>query len=674
MTATAHPFDTLLVANRGEIARRVIRSAREAGLATVAVYSDDDREALHVREADSAVRLGPAPAAQSYLSIEAVLHAARVSGAEAIHPGYGFLSERADFAAAVGEAGLVFVGPPAEVVAVMGRKDHARAVAERAGVPVVPRSELAADGVADPRQPADNAVGFPVIVKAAAGGGGKGMRIVRAEPELRAALESARREAAAAFGNDTLLIERYLENGRHVEVQVLADCHGSVVHLFERDCSVQRRHQKLIEEAPAPTISEAVRRQLTSAAVALAREVGYRNAGTVEFLVANGEVFFLEMNTRLQVEHPVTELVTGLDLVRLQLLVAAGDPLPFGQDDVLVTGHAIEARVYAEDPYSGFLPQAGRATIVRWPRPERARVDGALESGSKVTTAYDPLVAKIIAGGPTREAARRNLVAALDETAVVGLTTNVGFLRSLLASSAYQRAEIHTSWLDADPAGARACEMPEIPRVCEPIAAWVLARVTARVETAARHSPFGTADGWRLAGPAARIPVELRYADTTSSWQVDPVTGEVRGSGGGPLRIGLVERGEDRVRLDVDGVVVETTIVVDAHQVTVTLQGQPWVLERPDAFAPSKSPGTASRDVVAPMPGTVLSIDVVPGDRVATGQVLGVLEAMKMELALKAPHNGTVERAGAVPGDQLALGDVVFTVEPDEGTLEQAAP
>ncbi|MDQ3166544.1 MAG: ATP-grasp domain-containing protein, partial [Actinomycetota bacterium] len=361
----SRPFTSLLVANRGEVAMRVLRSARAAGLRTVAVYSDADTTAPHVRAADDAVRLGPAPAVQSYLSIDAVLAAARRSGAEAIHPGYGFLSERADFARAVAEAGLVFVGPGAEVIELLGRKDRAREVAERAGVPVVPRGE--------------SSTAYPVLVKAVAGGGGRGMRIVRDPTELAPALQAAAREAAAAFGDDTLLVERYVERGRHVEVQVLADAHGNVVHLFERDCSVQRRHQKVLEEAPAPTISNAVRERLTCAAVALAREVGYLNAGTVEFLVAGEEVFFLEMNTRLQVEHPVTELVTGLDLVALQLRVAAGEPLPFGQDDVAMTGHAIEARVYAEDPYAGFLPQAGTARVVRWPASDRARVDHALE-------------------------------------------------------------------------------------------------------------------------------------------------------------------------------------------------------------------------------------------------------------------------------------------------------
>ena len=647
----SRPFTSLLVANRGEVAMRVLRSARAAGLRTVAVYSDADTTAPHVRAADDAVRLGPAPAVQSYLSIDAVLAAARRSGAEAIHPGYGFLSERADFARAVAEAGLVFVGPGAEVIELLGRKDRAREVAERAGVPVVPRGE--------------SSTAYPVLVKAVAGGGGRGMRIVRDPTELAPALQAAAREAAAAFGDDTLLVERYVERGRHVEVQVLADAHGNVVHLFERDCSVQRRHQKVLEEAPAPTISNAVRERLTCAAVALAREVGYLNAGTVEFLVAGEEVFFLEMNTRLQVEHPVTELVTGLDLVALQLRVAAGEPLPFGQDDVTMTGHAIEARVYAEDPYAGFLPQAGTARVVRWPASDRARVDHALEPGQQVTTAYDPMLAKIVAHGPTREAARRMLVAALDETAVIGLVTNVGFLRMLAASEAYAQAAIHTAWLDSDPAGAVACELPDISGRSEPIAAWLLARAAAPQPTVAgRASPFSAADGWRSAGPPAPLTVELRFRGRSSTWQVDPVSGRLSGHGQTHC-IRLVERRGHQVRLEVDDVAVDATAVVDPHRITVVVEGQPAVFERPDAFGPAATASATGGDVVAPMPGTLLTVAVTPGDRVAAGDTLGLLEAMKMELALSAPHAGVVRRAPAVAGVQVGLGDVLFSVIAD---------
>ncbi|HLR84144.1 MAG TPA: biotin carboxylase N-terminal domain-containing protein, partial [Nocardioidaceae bacterium] len=485
-------FSTVLVANRGEIAVRVVRAARAAGLRSVAVFSDADRNAQHVREADTAVRIGPTAATESYLSIDAVIDAALRSGAEAIHPGYGFLSERSEFARAVDEAGLVFIGPDADVMEAMGRKDRAREIAVRAGVPVVPRFD---EGDAEP-----NAADYPVLVKAAAGGGGKGMRIVREARDLPDAVAAAKREASSAFGDDTMLIEKYVERGRHVEVQVIADEHGNVLHLYERDCSTQRRHQKVLEEAPAPTIPADVRETVTSSAVALCREVGYVGAGTVEFLVWDETTdspgcAFLEMNTRLQVEHPVTELVTGVDLVALQFAVATGESLPLRQEEIACSGHAIEARVYAEDPYRDFLPQAGVAELVRWPAPDRARVDEALRSGQEVGTAYDPMLAKIIVHGPTREAARRNLTAALDETAVLGLTTNVGFLRRLAASDAFRDADIHTSWLDSDPGGLT--EREPMPAIALPIAAWAVGRVSMPREDG---HPFGTADGWRLAG------------------------------------------------------------------------------------------------------------------------------------------------------------------------------
>ncbi len=475
----------LLIANRGEIACRIIRSARELGIHTIAVHSEIDRSAPHVYDADEAVAI------DSYLDIDAVIAAAKATGADSIHPGYGFLSERSAFAQAVEDAGLVLVGPSARVMEQMGRKDEARAIAEKAGVAVVPAYDLAADA---------SSFDYPVLVKAAAGGGGKGMRIVRSEGEYAEALAAAKREASSAFGDDTMLVEKYVETGRHIEVQVLADSHGNVVHLFERDCSTQRRHQKVLEEAPAPTITPEQREEVTSAAVALARQVGYENAGTVEFLLDNatGKTYFLEMNTRLQVEHPVTELVTGVDLVELQLRVASGEVLPMSQDELELRGHAIEARVYAEDSFGGFLPQAGTATIVRWPfetprssAPQttlRVRVDAALESGQVVSTAYDPMLGKVIAYGRDREDARRRLVAALDETAVLGFTTNVGFLRVLAASDEFRDATIDTAWLDRAEVPAPGDDLART------IAAWVPAML------AADHGDQGPfhADGFRL--------------------------------------------------------------------------------------------------------------------------------------------------------------------------------
>ncbi len=660
-STSRRPLRTLLVANRGEIALRVIRSARTRGLRTVAVFSDADRDAPHVRAADAAVHLGPTPATSSYLSVERIIDAARDCGADAVHPGYGFLSERAEFARAVVEAGLTFVGPSADVMELMGRKDRAREIAERAGVPVVPRVELVSTGSTDPGSVDVDA--FPVLVKAASGGGGKGMRIVRDPADLDGALAAARREAASAFGDDTLLVERYVERGRHVEVQVLADAHGHVVHLFERDCSAQRRHQKVLEEAPAPGLSEAVRRTLLDSAVALTRAVGYENAGTVEFLVEMEEpgadpggvppgVFFLEMNTRLQVEHPVTELVVEagghpLDLVDLQLRVAAGEELGFTQDDVRCVGHAIEARVYAEDAFGGFLPQAGSASMVRWPT--AVRVDAALESGQTVTSAYDPMLGKVIARGSDREGARQALVAALDRTAVLGLTTNTGFLRALAASDAFRDGEVDTAWLDRHDVPAPDADTARV------IAAWTDAVVTV---TTAPAGPFAP-DGWRLGADAAPVLVELDrelVVDLTAGTVVDGDT---------TWAVTQLSAANHEIALDLDGRRHTAVVDAQAHGVELSWRGQRFVFARVDPFA---ADGTEVGDgtLTAPMPGTVLAVSVAPGDRVAEGAELGVLEAMKMELTLRAPFAGSITEVGAAAGEQVALGATLFVVAPDE--------
>ncbi|MBM7517861.1 ATP-binding protein [Nocardioides nitrophenolicus] len=595
---------TLLVANRGEIARRVFRTCRDLGLRTVAIHTDLDADALHVRDADAAIRV------PSYLDGDAVLAAAREAGADAIHPGYGFLSENAGFAAAVADAGIAWVGPSPKVIEQMGRKDAARELAVAAGVPVVPSYDIDED-------PATFA--YPVLVKAAAGGGGKGMRVVRAAADFDAAVAAAKREAASAFGDDTILIEKYVERGRHIEVQLLGDSHGTVVHLGTRECSVQRRHQKVLEEAPAPALDDDLRERLHQSAVALGSSVGYENAGTIEYLLdaSTGDFYFLEMNTRLQVEHPVTELHSGTDLVALQIAVAAGEPLPFDQSGVRFYDHAIEARIYAEDAFGGFLPQAGTATVVSWP--EAARVDHALESGQVVSTSYDPMLGKVIVRAATREAARRALVTALDDTAILGLTTNTGFLRVLAAGEEFAvPGGIDTAWLDRhevpapDPAPARA----------------LAARLWLDANTAAR-GPFA-GDGFRMGAPAAVPVVELD----------EPATPAAR--------------------------VPERTVArVTAHEVELAHHGQRYVFHRPDASADH---GAAAGDgtIVAPMPGTVLDVRVAVGDTVAEGDVLGVVEAMKMELALKAPYAGTVTVVGATTGQQVALGAVLFVVEAED--------
>ncbi|WP_418060862.1 acetyl/propionyl/methylcrotonyl-CoA carboxylase subunit alpha [Pimelobacter simplex] len=592
---------TLLMANRGEIARRVFRTCRDLGIRTVAIHTDIDADALHVRDADVAIRI------PSYLDADAVLAAAKEAGAEAIHPGYGFLSENAGFAEAVTGAGIAWVGPTPRVIEQMGRKDAARDLAVAAGVPVVPSYGLDED-------PATFA--YPVLVKAAAGGGGKGMRVVRAAADLEAGIAAAKREAASAFGDDTILIEKYVERGRHIEVQVLGDQHGAVVHLGTRECSVQRRHQKVIEEAPAPALDDDLRARIHDSAVALSASVGYQNAGTIEYLLdaSTGDFYFLEMNTRLQVEHPVSEIHAGVDLVALQLAVAAGEPLPFDQSGLRFYDHAIEARIYAEDAFGGFLPQAGTAALVHWP--EHARVDHALESGQVVSTSYDPMLGKVIVSGRDRTAARRALVAALDDTAILGLTTNTGFLRALAAGPEFaEPGGIDTAWLDRteltrpDPAPARA----------------IAARLWLDANTAA-SGPFA-GDGFRMGAPAAVPVVELD----------EPATPLAR--------------------------VPEGTIArVSAHEVELVHQGQRFVFVRPDASADH---GAAAGDgtVVAPMPGTVLGVRVAEGQQVAEGDVLGVVEAMKMELALKAPYAGVVTSVSAATGQQVALGAELFVVE-----------
>ena len=600
-----------MVANRGEIARRVIRTAKQLGWRTVALFTEPDRGAQHVREADAAIEV------PSHLDIAAVVAAAREAGAGFVHPGYGFLSERAEFARALEAAGIVLVGPSAEVMDAMGRKDKAREIALTAGVPVVPSYSLTDD-------PAT--MSFPVLVKAAAGGGGKGMRVVRNAHELDEAKGAAAREAAKAFGDDTLLIEKYVESGRHIEVQVMGDHHGAVRHFFERDCSTQRRHQKVVEEAPAPTIGAAQREAITQAAVDLAAEVGYRNAGTVEFLLDNatGEFYFLEMNTRLQVEHPVTEMVTrvrgeAVDLVALQLRLARGEPIGIEQHDITLEGHAIEARVYAEDSFNGFLPQAGRAGLVEWPQGTAdQRIDEALESGQVVSTGFDPMLGKVICRGATRDEARQRLSEALGDTVIAGLSTNTGFLKALVDADEFAEASIDTAWLDThevpapDPAPARA------------LAARALTPPVGR-------GPFA-ADGFRLGGPPAQLRVQLD----------EPVT----------------------VRRD-EPLAVSGTVLPATDRVEVILEGQRHVFALPDPFGEH---GSAESDgtLLAPMPGIVLDVRVAEGDRVSEGDILGVMEAMKMELSLKAPYHGTVVTVGAKQGAQVALGTVLFEVSADE--------
>jgi acetyl/propionyl-CoA carboxylase alpha subunit len=655
-------MSTLLIANRGEIAIRVMRTARRLGWRTVAIHTDLDADAPHVREADHAVRV------ESYLDVDGVVAAARDAGADYVHPGYGFLSERSPFARALADAGITLVGPSADVMDAMGRKDAARDIAVAAGVPVVPSYGLDDD-------PATFA--YPVLVKAAAGGGGKGMRVVRSAAELTEAKAAAAREAASAFGDDTLLIEKYVESGRHIEVQVMGDAHGSVLHFFERDCSTQRRHQKVLEEAPAPTLSAEQRAAITTAGVALAKEVGYTNAGTVEFLLDNatGEFYFLEMNTRLQVEHPVTEEVVRVrtqqghqrvDLVELQLRVATGEPLGIDQDAIVLDGHAIEARVYAEDSFHGFLPQAGRAGHVRWGSDAgrafrfgpvlqhdggmRVRVDQALESGQEVSTSFDPMLGKVITWGEDREEARAGLVWALDRVAIMGLTTNTGFLRALADTDDFREATIDTAWLDRHEVPTPSVEVPRV------LAALMLA--PAPDEDAGHRGPWAS-DGFRLGADPAPFLVQLDEMVAVTADRVGRHA--VQRQGGLPLRAGI-----GSVSALVDGEHHEATATRVGGTVDLVHRGQRFTFVVPDPFA-DQGPEAGDGTLTAPMPGTVLAVNVSEGQSVAEGETLGVMEAMKMELALKAPFAGTVTTVGAAAGDLVKLGATLFVVEQEAG-------
>ncbi len=641
-------MQTLLVANRGEIARRILRTARAMGLRTVAVCSEADLHAPHVREADQAYCLGPAPSRESYLAIERILAAARETGADAIHPGYGFLSENELFARAVEDAGLVFVGPTPAAIGAMGSKIAAKRLMVEHGVPVVP----GVSGLDDAGFiAAADAVGYPLLIKASAGGGGKGMRIVRRPEDLPAALEGARREALAAFSDDQLLVERYVLEPRHIEVQILGDGQGRVVHLFERECSIQRRHQKILEEAPSPFCDEALRERLTSAAVKAGLAIGYRSAGTVEFVVdgKSGEIFFLEVNTRLQVEHPVTELVTGLDLVRLQLEIAMGRPLDDALAEVRLGGHAIEARLYAEDPARDFLPETGRLAAFAIPAIEGLRVDSGVEAGDEVSIHYDPMLAKVIAWGPTRDEANRRLLAALRGARVHGVTTNLAFLRAVLAHPAWRRGELSTHFI----AEHRSELFPPAP---DPTLAVRLATVAhALALDEARAILPDLPLGWR----------NNRFADPETRWVVGDQTlacshralGQARfltRTGGVEETIEVLHR-DPALVVRIGDRIVKAVITQADETRFVHLDGADFRLE----LAPRFSTGAeraAAGTCQAPMPGKVIAVRVAPGASVSEGEALVVLEAMKMEHTLEAPRAGTVAEVLVQPGDVVAGG------------------
>ena len=622
---------TVLVANRGEIARRVFRTAKRMGFRTVAVYSDADAAAPFVREADSAIRIGPAPARDSYLNIASVIAAARESDAGLIHPGYGFLSEQAAFADAVAAGGMTFVGPSAAVLRTLGDKAEAKAAAERAGVPVVP-GYRGVDQQDEVFANAATSVGYPVMLKPAAGGGGIGMQLVRGAADLPEALARARRTARAAFGNERLILERAIERPRHVEIQLLADAHGTVQVLGERDCSAQRRHQKVLEETPSPAVSAKVRQRMSDAAVALARAVGYVNAGTCEFIVdQKDEFFFLEVNARLQVEHPVTELVWGVDLVEQQLRIAMGERLSL---EATPRGHAIEARLYAEDPASGFLPSAGRIVVLEWP--EGARIDSGIEEGSAVTADYDPLLAKVIVHAADRASALEALGAALRASTLLGVRTNDRFLRKLLADPATRAGRIDTGLIERTPALAGGPGEP--PAEARALAA---ASFAASIALAIDpRDPWHALSGWRGGGPAT-MTVLLDDRPT-------------RVSGTGPYTVDgrTIARDEIAGHWLVDG---EAAIAArDGSDVWVKWRGETYVL---DTAARERSvDALAGSEITAPMPGVVLAVHARPGQRVKRGDLVCVVEAMKMELRVEAPGDGTVTKVLCAQGDQVRRG------------------
>ncbi|MFE9643626.1 acetyl/propionyl/methylcrotonyl-CoA carboxylase subunit alpha [Streptomyces sp. NPDC006365] len=689
-------FETVLVANRGEIAVRVIRTLRSLGVRSVAVFSDADADARHVREADTAVRIGPAPAGESYLSAERLLEAAARTGAQAVHPGYGFLAENASFARSCADAGLVFVGPPASVIELMGDKIRAKETVRAAGVPVVP-------GAADPElEEAARELGAPVLLKPSAGGGGKGMRLVRDLSVLREEIAAARREARASFGDDTLLVERWIDRPRHIEIQVLADGHGHVVHLGERECSLQRRHQKIIEEAPSVLLDEKTRAAMGAAAVEAARSCGYVGAGTVEFIVPGDDpppataggtprYYFMEMNTRLQVEHPVTEMVTGVDLVEWQLRVAAGERLAFGQEDITLTGHAVEARICAEDPARGFLPSGGTVLALREPQGDGVRTDSGLSEGTEVGSLYDPMLSKVIAYGPDRATALRKLRTALAETVTLGVPTNAGFLRRLLAHPAVVAGELDTGLVEREVDGLVSAEVPGEVYV----AAGLLRQAELLPERPRPQSPdglegwtdpFSVPSGWRLGGEPAwtlhhlRVPghdpvtVRVRSTSEGVEFLLEGAAEPLRGSGGLPPASGRGGLGEEKpptATLHLNG--VTHTFAALPAGTWLGRDGDAWNVQDHDPVAAllTGAARTGVDSLTAPMPGTVTVVKVAVGDEVAAGQSLLVVEAMKMEHVISAPHAGTVTELDVTVGSTVAMDQALAVIAPQEQELGQ---
>ena len=656
-------FRTLLIANRGEIAVRVIRTARAMGLRTVAVYSEADRDAMHVAMADEAVLLGPARARDSYLNIERVIEAAHKSGAEAVHPGYGFLSESAEFAAACLGAGLVFVGPTAGMIRLMGSKSGSKMLMERAGVPLVPGYHGEAQDEATLADAADR-IGFPVLVKASAGGGGRGMRIVRSAGELAAAITSAKREAKAAFGDDRMLIEKFVENPRHIEVQVIGDSHGNLLSLFERECTLQRRHQKVIEEAPSPTLDAVQREAVCAAARKAAAAVDYVGAGTIEFVSNGKDVFFIEMNTRLQVEHPVTELITGIDLVEWQLRVAFGEELPLSQDQIRLNGHAIEARVYAENPHKNFMPSVGR--IRTWHMPEALdglRVDAGYRAGDAVSPHYDAMLAKVIAWAPTRDAAIERLNRGLEESDVRGIVTNIPFLSALVTHPDVRANAIDTGFIERELKSLTPAALAPHDLELGAAVAAILGE-EAKAARAQAHSPWLNA-GWMPVGrrqrvfafrhgPAGEHKVSLQY-------------------GNGPASLGIGERemaftsvpnAAGGLDLTLHGMKSHVVAVIEGHELYLRTRNGRFDLHWVDPFGGDDEEQVGEDKIIAPLPGTVVALLAEVGAKLEKGAPILTLEVMKMEQTLRAPFAGVLKAIKCKVGDIVGEGVELAEVEP----------
>jgi geranyl-CoA carboxylase alpha subunit len=650
------PFTTILVANRGEIACRVIRSATALGYKTVAVYSDADAGTLHTQQADRAVCIGPSDSKQSYLNIKAVIAAAKQTGADAVHPGYGFLSENADFARACADAGLVFIGPPADAIAAMGNKAAAKRRMIAASVPCVPgyQGPSADSGQSDATLTKEaEKIGLPVMVKAAAGGGGRGMRLVRVTADLGDAIRTARAEAENAFGSGELILEKAVVNGRHIEIQVFADTHGNVIHLGERDCSVQRRHQKVIEEAPSPAVNESLRAQMGAAAVAAAKAIQYVGAGTVEFLLdANGrDFYFLEMNTRLQVEHPVTEAITGLDLVALQIRVAAGETLPLTQQDVIISGHAIEVRLYAESPSQNFLPQSGMLAL--WSPPGHIRVDHGLHLHHQaITPFYDPMIAKLIAHGATRDEARRRLIAALEQTAALGISTNRGFLIDLLSHPDFATGKATTAFI---PQHFSSIAAPEADADLQAIAALLW------FERGAAQFGHDPAHAWSSNGSLA-WPVRLGIGEATAKCSVTVLGPDLYRINDADCRV--TARRDNRLRVATGGVERDVAYAFAGDELHLCSSAADLSCRDLTWAPPAEAEGAAERELRAPMNGRIVAVLAAAGDQVKKGQRLVVLEAMKMQHEMVARVDATVDALPVRVGDQVATRQLLAALTP----------